>query len=381
MRKTSIVFLLIIVFVFTACKSGWYVVPDSQADSYAKTKGLAYRLPRTALHVDVEINVHQYVPGPFSQFAASYLNIENVEQQPKFFWDLKTVEINAETEADPDALFWIVPDPDLPNIHLEKQSILSGINASNCDFQTYDYSFFNPIKLEHPEKILFTDLGVKRNQYEVLDTLWREIVKDSVIQKIPYYKSVERDKEWHQKAQDAANFIIKIRKRRFKLQAAIEEQQADGEGVGVMIEKLEDLEQQYVELFTGKTISVSEKLHFRIVPESNQSMQRFVLANLDIEDATRMDEADNQVKKLVLEVSAANNLSLSQQKNEDSESGLYVRDSGNANCRLLVDNHLVYEVDLPVPQLFNFVHLSRELMNENSQILVNPQTGSLIEIK
>jgi len=375
MRK--IVLITLMVFILVSCQKNWFVVSDKDALDKHKVEGILYSLPRTVLDVDVTLNVYHYTPGPFSQFANSYLNISGVEQQEMSFWEIDAVKIYDNPEPDPDALFWLVPQKTKPSVQLSDQGILSGINHFQAIENLPIIERFYPVRKALPNDILYTDLGVKRNQYEVIDTTWRVIERDSVIQRIPVYKSVEKEKAWHHKAQDAANFIIKIRKRRFKLEAAIEEQQADGEGVGIMIEKLEALENEYIALFVGKTEVEKRYYHFKIVPESGKLSQIFFLGNLDIETGNFVEDK-TQAHALKLKVEAANQLSI-QQPGPDkvTDIGLISRQAVMANCYLLLNEEIVYEKSAMMPQMGGFKTLSSDLISDDTKILINAKTGSL----
>ncbi len=375
MRK--IVAFTLVVVLLTSCQKNWFVVSNKNAEEKHKVEGIMYSLPRTAVDVDISINVYHYTPGPFSQYAHSYMNISNVEQQAMSFWEIDAVNIRETIEADPAAKYWIVPNKIMPDIQLTAQGILAGINTTLVFDAPENVERFFPVRKKLPNDILFTDLGVKRNKYEVIDTIWRVIERDSVIKRIPVYQSVEKEKAWHHKAQDAANFIIKIRKRRFKLEAAIEEQQGDGEGVGIMIEKLEALEQTYLELFIGKTEVEKRYSHWRIVPESAKSTQHFHLAFLDIETADIVDtEAQAHNLKLVFEL---HNTSFTNQINPEklSDVGLITRQSAVGTVYLDLNGDVVFKKNLNLPQMGGFFNIPSKLMSEDTKILINPKTGSL----
>lgn len=374
--KRAVVFTLMI-FVLVSCQKNWYVVSDKDAEDKHRAEGIMYSLPRTVLDVDISLNVYHYTPGPFSQYANSYLNISGVEQQEMSFWELDAVKIYGNSQPDPAAHFWLVPNKCIPSVQLTNQGILAGINSFQAIEETNSVERFYPVRKALPNDILFTDLGVKRNKYEVIDTTWRVIEKDSLIKRIPVYKSVEKEKAWHHKAQDAANFIIKIRKRRFKLQAAIEEQQADGEGVGIMIEKLEALEREYIELFVGKTEVEKRYYHFNVVPESGNSSQIFFLGNLDIETGNFVED-EPQAHALKLKVESPNQMSSNQPSPDKvTDVGLVSRQSVNANCVLLLNDEIVYEKSVSMPQMGVFQTLSSDLISDDTKILINPKTGSL----
>lgn len=379
MRK--ILLLLFVVISLAACKNTWYVVPNQDVESDQKSDGVAYFLPKAVLNVNLEIEVSHFIPGPFSQFADSYLNIHNAEMQEKWFWNITNAEIKSVAEADADALFWLIPKGKSPNVQLGNNSVLCGINSNMEIEKVNNDSYFNDMTSHNPANIIYTDLNVKRNMYEVIDTTWRLVNRDSLVQRIPIYKSVEREKNWHHKAQDAADYIIKIRKRRFKLEAAIDEQQAEGDGVQIRIEKLEELEQNYLDLFIGKTVTETQYLNFRIVPESGQNKQKILLAYLDKGDATVLKK-NIQASEIMLNIENSTALSLSQPEVENHKHvGLYTRVVGNSQCIITMDGEPIYKTSICIPQLGEIIRTSSKLISGESVIEVNPKTGILQSIK
>lgn len=377
----KIVLLSLVVIVLVSCQKTWYVIPDSDISDQDRSEAFMYCLPRTSLEIEIQVNEHHFVPGPYADFAESYLNISGVEQQERFFWTFKDVKLNAYTEADPDAVYWLFPESVPPVLTYCGQSRLLGVNAGSCQEDKLGTTYFYSEKVNFPEDLAYTDLNVKRNTYEVIDTTWRVIEKDSLIQRIPIYKSVEREKNWHHKAQDAADFVIKIRKRKFKLEAAIDEQQADGDGVGIMIQKLEELEQSYLDLFVGKTITETKVYRFKLTPDAMQGDKPYLVSNLDVEDGSPQADS-NETIPFMLEIVTPENIQFVNSVPEDHEdAGLYVRNAGMAQCKLFLDDVIVYEASVMIPQLFPVTCINAKNLNQNSKIFLNPESGNLERIE
>lgn len=164
-----IVAITLMAFVLVSCQKNWYVVSDKDAEDKHRAEGIMYSLPRTVLDVDLTLNVYHYTPGPFSQFADSYLNISGVEQKKRSFWEIDAVKIYENSEPDPSASFWLVPNKQVPSVQLTDLGILSGINTFQAIETPNPVERFYPVSKILPNDILFTDLGVKRNKYEVID--------------------------------------------------------------------------------------------------------------------------------------------------------------------------------------------------------------------
>ncbi len=375
------ILILVIALSLLSCQKGWYVLPENGITNENKAEALKYYLPRTSFEIKLVVNEHHFVPGPFADFAESYLNISGVEQQEKYFWSFADVSVKPIYESDPDALFWVFPKSIYPKLSYTGQSQLIGVNADVKANDTDRLSRFYKQPTDFPEDILYTDLSVKRNTYEVIDTTWRIIERDSVIERIPIYKSIEQEKNWHHKAEDAANFIIRIRKRKFKLMAAIDEQQAGANNAGIMIESLKQLEQSYVNLFIGKTITKTKVYSFRVTPESSKQNQRIHLADLSKKTASPQKSASNTLP-LTVEISAVDNKEQTDVLPENiKDAGLYVRDANMADFKILLDKDVIYKSQEIIPQLYPVKFIHSKVFSSDTKVYINAKSGNLERIE
>ena len=52
-----------------------------------------YSLPQTVLDVTVEADETEIMPGPYRQYAAKYLGIQDVPSKPEYSWTLTRVKV------------------------------------------------------------------------------------------------------------------------------------------------------------------------------------------------------------------------------------------------------------------------------------------------
>ena len=127
------------------------------------------------------------------------------------------------------------------------------------------------------EILRYLDLGVYANFEERTETMYKTLVTDTSFVKVPVQRTVVEQKSFAMKAKEAADFLLEIRTRRFEMLTGEYEVYPDGEAMAAAINKLDQLEESYLSLFTGKTISRIEKRAYFIVPESGSTPSQYHL--------------------------------------------------------------------------------------------------------
>lgn len=130
-----------------------------------------------------------------------------------------------------------------------------------------------------PEQVdlLFTDLSVKRNFEAEKDVEVSLVMPDTNYASRPANRNALKEKTLEQKAEEAADFLIKLKKRRFKLVAGQYDYMPEGEAMAEALNELSRLEEEYLSLFIGKKM-VSEVIrHFRFVPDTDRENERQVI--------------------------------------------------------------------------------------------------------
>jgi hypothetical protein len=100
---------------------------------------------------------------------------------------------------------------------------------------------------------------------------------------MPVTKSKSGIKTTEQKAEEAANFIIKIRKRRFKLLAGQYEVYPEGVALETSVRELNELEQNYLSLFIGKVYTDTIERVFYYTPQVGQTLERNIICRFSEE--------------------------------------------------------------------------------------------------
>ncbi len=235
-----------------------------------------YVLPRTSLLVTIEFEKEIRIPGPYYLYTERFLGIGGAIEEQGVNHRITSIRAEAVTEPDPDHFYSI--NTLKGDIIVTEFVSLSEMGYVLRPDRLYSLSAGLQQQLPLTEYPLFTDLSVKRHLQEVTDTLYKTVITDSSYVRIPVLRKQREAKTLEQKAEEAANFIIKTRKRRFKLLAGQYELFPEGDALAISVEELNRTEKEYLELFLGKRIKIQYRRSYIITPEAGSNPQVITIA-------------------------------------------------------------------------------------------------------
>ncbi|NOZ45231.1 MAG: DUF4831 family protein [Chlorobi bacterium] len=281
------VFVFIIVIIITSCKteeivSTYQTVNLKKTQSYINYKNpLVYYLPRNIIRVDFELQKTIFTAGPYAQFAQKYLGIENAITKDFDKWEITNITINVLAIPDTNQIYIIENENFRNNINLlslSESGIIQGINCKVQGINKFENLQLNSSNLfADDNNFQFTNLSVKPNIVEKTERTYNRVKTDSSYIKVPVTKKVKISKSLEEKAEEAAAFILKLRKRRFKLVAGMNETQPDGLAVKNMVEVLNKMEEDYIHLFVGKEEQKVNTYSCYFNPEPDSAFSRKLL--------------------------------------------------------------------------------------------------------
>ncbi len=228
------------------------------------TNSLIYALPRTALTFDVTVRKTMFRHGPYYKYAEKYMGITEVSNEDWVEWTISDIKISGEEEIDPEQYYMLESNGPLEVNALALSK--SGLIITPDPAAYKEKPVIQSVVSEIPEQPFHTDLSVKRNISFVYDTNYRFIETDTGFVQVPYLYEREVQLTLEEQAEEAANFIIKIRKRRFKLMSGQYDVFPEGIALQYAVENLTVLEKEYVALFIGKYKDEDYHLSFRHTP-------------------------------------------------------------------------------------------------------------------
>jgi len=238
---------------------------------------LFYTLPQTVITIDLSYRELRQVPGPYRDYAERYLGIQEVIRQARSSFQVMDVNFNSHVEMDP-SLFYrlhvldgsLTEDPLAP--WREKGLVMDGSEllskeASHSDLESGI----------HRDYVRFEDLGIESNFHKRTETMYKTIVTDTSFVEVPVTRTITEQKSLSMKAREAANFILELRTRRFELLTGEYEGFPAGVAMEAALAELDQLEEEYLSLFTGKTLEISQGLSWFFLPPSGAEASAFEL--------------------------------------------------------------------------------------------------------
>jgi hypothetical protein len=240
--------------------------------------GSVYSLPHTRIAMTYTAIRRQTVTGPYQQFAHKLLGIDNVSQIPITKWDLVKVDVATFSEPDPE-YFFLVKSNKTNAIN----ELLTKVKAAGLIMDPYDLNTtFQSQPDISPESVSlpFTDLLIEKTHSDEVNKNKGKKIKETKENKytLPEESSTtkepENEKTLEQKAEIAANNIVKIRKRRLDLVSGKKTYYPEGLALTVGLQELDKIEAEYISLFIGQVMSDTIKRTYYYIPKAGSDPER-----------------------------------------------------------------------------------------------------------
>ena len=255
---------------------------DASTDLSGKN-GLLYALPKTAIKVVVTVKKTENKKGPYAEYAAKYLDLDNVILNDYSSYEITGMQLTPVAVPDP-ANYYFVEIND--KVSKEGKSMLLSLSQSGL-ILGLDNSFGTKDIKEMIAKSkgsgdaydnLFSYFA-ETNLYEKTDTIIRKVVVDTAVIIKKYFEHRWIEKSNEQKAVEAANMISKIRENRFNLLTGYQEVAYDAGALIYMDKELQTMEKDYLSLFTGITFEEEFSYSFTVVPDENDETGKLPVFN------------------------------------------------------------------------------------------------------
>jgi hypothetical protein len=355
--KTLLGILFVSLVVFSGCSMPQSSVSTTPYDPEARVRfgQVVYQLPQTTIRVDAKIVRKRYIAGPFAPWAEEYLSIQDVPQKDSVFYSLADLKLSSFNEADPEHAYQLNTNGQfaLDNVFsLTSEGLIAdpegGLVSSDAKYLNRD----------NENEIYFTDYSVKRNLKWETDTLYKIVFRDSIFVKTPVLKDQIAAKSMKEKAWEASKFIIKTRKRRFKLSAAQYEIYPEGEALEISIKELYKVEDRYMSLFIGKTFSDTMKVSFYYTPEEDVVEQHQELFRFSSGEGIVERPQGNPVSVSVLHMQKTKSLSDAVLSDEvEPQSVIMYRVPDHAIVRINYDRHNLLEKRMLINQFGKIISM------------------------
>ena len=322
------------------------LVQPAGSDFKPSGSGFFYSLPRTVLEVKLGLVHSVYIPGPYCQFSMQFLGIEGVQLERKDEWSIESASVNSFLESDPDHIFYAGFTAGRPMI-----PELLTLTSNGLIFLP-NSTFINSIKLPFvnsgiKDSIWFTNLSMDYFYSQKTDTLYKTVLRDSTLVHIPVLKKEEVQKTDEEKAKEASNAIIKLRKRRFKLLSGEYNFITEGAALEIIVRELDRMEKEYLSLFLGKHFSESQFYKHYIIPTLKTETETICRFSNEQGIIPAETKSGMPVNITIIREGTASGPDISTTAAENS---LYFRIPENSTLQLSLDNKAISEKRLAIYQ-------------------------------
>lgn len=289
--RTSILILLAI--GLSSCHS-FKVIPV-KSDTKLKKEGVLYYLPKTRLIVDITVKETHYLKGPFAQYSAKFTGISNVITENKTDYSIENIQVNSFAVTDTSKLFYIETGG-LKN----KEDFLLNLNEFGCI--TALNATFDEVENElstsqvsdkgvsaKPLSFGFEHFATGNTQVKT-DTIIEKIILDTVTieKQILQHSIIEKSLE--DKAKDAADYISLISENKMNLISGYQEVDYDLNTFNSMLGEINKMQQEYLTLFTGKTVEYTT--HYRIYIDPDKPVENnFIFSFYTTQGASAVEDS------------------------------------------------------------------------------------------
>lgn len=377
MKRFIIIPLLMIILLVSGCNSQQVLPVTHVRDMGAVpvSQGFFYMLPRTVATIDIAVTRTESTPGPYADYAGRYLGLDDIIHQPVVRYEITNVNISSYSEPDP-AHAYFVPFNALQNreafVSLSESGLIQSVNVpfDQQEFrrslnETQQYGFFgNDITFNH-----FMD----HNLQERIDTIRERVYVDTLAVERQTLRRSWVEKSTDIRAREVADYIIRIRNKKFEIITGFAEIPYSKEALEYMYTELNEMEEDYLKLFRGISSESTINYRFTIVPDATtRGASRTLFRFSPREGIIEANRQEGYPVSLEMRPSQAASVVRAMPPGQQ-ETGLFYRIPEYATAVLREGNIIRAETRMLVNQ---FGAISR-MAPQGMQLEFHPNTGSL----
>ena len=310
---------------------------------------VVYYTPQTQIVIDIDYESVILHRGIYADFAKKYLGTAEVVKDDDMWYRITNISTHTQTVADHSRMHKV--DSNLP-LTLTADGILEAYNGVE--------SRKSRVESQEPR----VESQEPRVESKVLPLLEEHIVGKTLAEQ----------------AQGAAKLIYRIRENRlYLISGEVDKMPADGRAMELAINKLDEMEQQLVELFVGR---IEVEKHRKTIVYTPVATEKTDLAYFSEQHGfTNAANGD----PIVMNINARRQIKgnpNSDKKKAPIPSQISYNLPGTANYKVSYLNELSDEADIQVAQFGVDVPLAQDLFEGKQQphIYFNTQTGNIESI-
>ena len=231
---------------------------------------LHYNLPRTTVAVEVDAVQEYRFAGPYAAFAKRLLGLE-VPLHDDVVTRVTEIRLQPLVEADPDSSYTCPAKAGEKLLSLSSQGLVAF--ATPEESQSLTWRFSTPLKADW--RGMGITEGEKKQTYLVYQNPRRAYADSSAV-RTPVQQSRKVEKTLEEKAVEAAEMILNVRRERLNISTGNTDASFSGEALAAALSELTRIEQEYLPLFTGVSKSRTLSGSFEVTPSASAPRQRYL---------------------------------------------------------------------------------------------------------
>lgn len=308
---------------------------------------LTYSLPSTTILLDVEAVQERFHAGPYAKYAEKYLGIKP-RQKDEATFQITEIKMMPLIEADQERRYTLNVSKGQIDATFLKLSSVGLISFSDASFGDQSVWRF-PVD----SKGDFSGKGISSNLTSESATLYHN-AKGSEYDRLSVQQDMLVEKTIDQRAAEAADMILKLRRQRLQIVTGDTDATYSGEAMGAAIAEMTRLEEEYMMLFIGYSEFQTQQMRFEVVPQAGKSGQMYVAFR--ISDTAGLLPADNVsgkpvIMEIVPQAFAQTTVTAEDVKRNRKEVLAYYRIPAICTVKLMEGADLLLQSRVPVYQL------------------------------
>jgi hypothetical protein len=324
---------------------------------------VVYALPMTVLTIRVEAEKVTEIPGPYSKYAEELLGIKGVIRNRQERWAITGINVSSHEEADPSEFYVIQSSGRFYTnaLQLKREGLILDLNPEN---ELPGMLQFTKKELNINQFVSY-DLGSDEYYAVQTDTAFRRVKVDSSFIRIPYLVEKKKALSVDQLAERAARRLMDLRDGRLMILTG--EANVFPQDAAAIIE-INRLEQEYTELFTGKTFSETRVYTYQFIPLTDnirETVSLFRFSEIDGPSEAN-SESGSIVSLLITPELKTKDITILTGNKEASPSSssdkLFYRIPDVASIKVSMDDRILYMSRKIIYQLGEVVQLPSNLI-------------------
>ena len=305
----------------------------------AQAQEVTYALPNTVFTVKVTVQQEQFFAGPYAAYAKRFLNLD-VLLEDTATCSVESAELIARTEADQKALYTCNAE-NTSFLALSAQGLVALQNKA--DASSTAWRFLPSASARFDGSIVSPFKEETRITYKTLKT-------DNGTVQVPVEHKAKQTKSEEDRAAEAAETLLSLRRERLNIISGNTDATYSGEALGAAIRELDRLEEQYLALFRGYSVSGTMEGSFDVIPDPELQHQRYLAFRLT-DSGPVTDGVKGVPYYIELEPEALNFPAADEKKNKEKHNSIHFRIPAVCRVKLTRDGVCLLETRSLVYQL------------------------------